>query len=100
MVALTDLNFIKIQNWYMQEFIKLQIYLRKQVLVKLKYLEQIILFFSCGCNTLLLLTNNKKEAFEIKKSLEKNGIYSYFRKYSLSYQFNKNSYNDFSNRTS
>ena len=92
-VALVDLNFIKIQNWYMKEFITIANLFKKKSFKKIKIFGTNMTFFSCGCNTLLLLANNKKEAFDIKKSLEKNGIYSYFRKYSLNYQFNKNDYN-------
>lgn len=89
-VALIDLNFIKIQNWYMKEFIKIANLFRKESFNKIKIFGTSTNFFSCGCNTLLLQAENKKEAFEIKKSLEKKGINCYFRKYSLNYQFNKN----------
>ena len=77
----------------MNEFIKIANLINKQSLNKIKIFGTNMTFFSCGCNTLLLLANNKKEAFDMKKSLEKYGINSYFRKYSLNYQFKKNNYN-------
>ncbi len=90
-VAFIDLNFIKIQNWYMREFIKIANLFKKKNYDEIKIFGTNTPFFSCGCNTLVLNANNKKKALEIKKSLEKYGINSYFRKYSLNYQFTKNS---------
>lgn len=92
-VGIIDLDYLNIQNWYMNEIIKIANYFTKKDNQKVKILGTNTTYYSCGCNTLVFYLKSKKEAYNFQKKLSNYGLNSYFRFYNFNNLKEKDFYN-------